>query len=306
MAQPEFTLRQLIEAGVHFGHQSHRWNPLMAPYIHSKRNGIHIIDLTQTVTMMDAALQRIAETVSKDGSILFVGTKRQAQTNIKEAAERCAQYYINQRWLGGMLTNWKTVSNSIQRLNSIDKKLELGVEGLTKKELLGMRREQAKLQASLGGIRKMKGVPDMLFVIDVRKEAIAVAEANKLGIPVVAIVDTNCSPNGIDHMIPGNDDAHRAIKVYCNLVAQAVLEGLQLEASGRGEDIGENAEGPSVELRSAGLDSESTAEDSSAITAAADEASALDSNPADSAEKDTDERESDPVEEPQPASQTSQ
>ena len=238
MSLPEFTLRQLIEAGVHYGHQSHRWNPLMAPYIHSKKNGIHIIDLTQTVPMLDAALKRVTETVAKGGSILFVGTKRQAQKPIADAAKRSAQFFINQRWLGGTLTNWKTVSNSIQRLNSIDEKLEMGVEGLTKKELLGMRREQAKLQASLGGIREMKGIPDMLFAVDVNKEALAIAEAAKLGIPVVAVVDTNCSPDKIDYMIPGNDDASRAIALYCDLMARAALTGVQKEISERGEDLG--------------------------------------------------------------------
>ena len=242
MSLPEFTLRQLIEAGVHYGHQSHRWNPLMAPYIHSKKNGIHIIDLTQTVPMLDAALNKVTETVAKGGSILFVGTKRQAQKPIADAAKRSAQFFINQRWLGGTLTNWKTVSNSIQRLNSIDEKLETGVEGLTKKELLGMRREQTKLQASLGGIREMKGIPDMLFAIDVNREALAIAEAAKLGIPVVAIVDTNCSPEKIDYMIPGNDDAARAIALYCDLMARAALTGVQKEISERGEDLGASVE----------------------------------------------------------------
>lgn len=236
MSVPEFTMRQLIEAGVHFGHQSHRRNPLMDPYIHSKKNGIHIIDLTQTVPMLDAALQIVSQTVAKGGNILFVGTKRQAQTPIKEAAVASAQFYINQRWLGGTLTNWKTVSNSIQRLNTIDEKLEAGIEGLTKKELLGMRREQAKLQASLGGIRKMRGLPSMLFVIDVNKESIAVAEATKLGIPIVGIVDTNCSPNNIDFLIPGNDDASRSIALYCDLMSRAALAGLSKEMSIRGKD----------------------------------------------------------------------
>ena len=219
MSAPEFTMRQLIEAGVHYGHQAHRWNPLMAEYIHSKRNGIHIIDLTRTVPMLDAALKIVSETVAGGGSILFVGTKRQAQEPIKEAARASAQFYINQRWLGGTLTNWKTVSNSIKRLNSIDEQLETGIEGLTKKELLGMRREQAKLHASLGGIREMRGLPSMLFVIDVNKEAIAIAEAAKLGIPVAAVVDSNCPPENIDYLIPGNDDASRAIALYCDLMS---------------------------------------------------------------------------------------
>ena len=240
MSLPEFSMRQLIECGVHYGHQSHRWNPLMGEFIHSKRNGIHIIDLTKTVPLLDAALHAVFETVSKGGSILFVGTKRQAQKPVAEAAGRCAQFYINQRWLGGTLTNWHTVSNSISRLKSIDEKLESGVEGLTKRELLGMRREQAKLQASLGGIRDMKSLPDMLFVVDVKKEALAVAEAKKLGIPVVAVVDTNCSPDGITFLVPGNDDASRAINLYCELFAGAALSGLQHEMRARGEDPGES------------------------------------------------------------------
>ncbi len=242
MSVPDFTMRQLIEAGVHYGHQTHRWNPLMAEYIHSKKNGIHIIDLTQTVPMLDAALKTVTDTVAGGGSILFVGTKRQAQKPIKDAATASAQFYINQRWLGGTLTNWKTVSNSIQRLNSIDEKLDAGIEGLTKKELLGMRREQAKLQASLGGIREMRGLPAMLFVIDVKKEAIAIAEAAKLGIPVVAVVDTNCTPRNVDFLIPGNDDAARSIALYCELMSRAAIAGLQKEISDRGEDLGSSVE----------------------------------------------------------------
>ncbi len=243
MSIPEFSLRQLIECGVHFGHQSHRWNPLMGEYIHSKRNGIHIIDLTKTVPMLDAALNAVFSVVSKGGSILLVGTKRQAQKPIADAAERSAQFYINQRWLGGTLTNWHTVSNSINRLNQIDQRFKDGIEGLTKKEMLGLQREQTKLQASLGGIRDMQKLPDMLFVIDVKKEALAVAEAKKLGIPVVAIVDTNCSPDGVTHLVPGNDDASRAINFYCDMVARAAIAGLRKETSQSGEDIGELAEG---------------------------------------------------------------
>ena len=242
MSLPEFTMRQLIECGVHYGHQSHRWNPLMGEFIHSKRNGIHIIDLTKTIPMLDAALQAMFETVSKGGSVLFVGTKRQAQKPVSDAAVRCAQFYINQRWLGGTLTNWHTVSNSIDRLKAIDERLEGRVEGLTKRELLGLTREQSKLQASLGGIRDMKSLPDMLFVVDVKKEAIAVAEAKKLGIPVVAIVDTNCSPDGVTFLVPGNDDASRAINLYCDLFARAALAGLQQEMSEKGEDPGELSE----------------------------------------------------------------
>jgi len=207
MAIPEFTMRQLLEAGVHFGHQTQRWNPKMAPFIYGKRNGIHIIDLTQTVPMLDQALNAVHDTVAKGGRVLFVGTKRQAQQPIAEAAEKSAQYYMNHRWLGGTLTNWKTISNSIKRMQALEEQLEGATEGLTKKELLGMTRELEKLRAALGGIRDMGGVPDLLFVIDVNREALAVAEANKLGIPVVAVVDTNCSPDGVDYIIPGNDDA---------------------------------------------------------------------------------------------------
>jgi len=238
MALPEFTMRQLLEAGVHFGHQTHRWNPLMREYIYGNRNGIHIIDLTQTVPMLDAALAVIRETVAKGGRLLFVGTKRQASRPIAEAAEKCAQYYMNHRWLGGTLTNWKTVSNSIDRLKTINEQMEQGAEGLTKKERLGMEREQSKLQSSLGGIREMGSVPDLLFVIDVNKEDLAVAEARKLGIPVVAVVDTNCSPDGVDYIIPGNDDAARAISLYCDLAARAAIDGMSAQLDAAGVDVG--------------------------------------------------------------------
>ncbi|MBM2320797.1 MULTISPECIES: 30S ribosomal protein S2 [Marivita] len=259
MALPEFTLRQLLEAGVHFGHQTQRWNPRMGEFIYGARNGIHIMDLTQTVPMLDAALNVIRETVAKNGRILFVGTKRQAQMPIAEAAEKCAQYYMNHRWLGGTLTNWQTVSKSIQRLKQIDEQMANGAEGLTKKERLGMEREQGKLQASLGGIREMGGVPDLLFVIDVKKEALAVAEANKLGIPVVAIVDTNCSPAGVDYIIPGNDDAARAISLYCDLVSRAALDGMTAQMGAAGVDLGALEEAPVEEALA-----EATAEDATA------------------------------------------
>ena len=247
MALPDFSLRQLLEAGVHFGHQTQRWNPRMGPYIYGAKNGIHIMDLTQTVPMLDQALQVVRETVARGGRILFVGTKRQAQKPVADAAERCAQYYMNHRWLGGTLTNWKTVSNSIQRLNSIDEKMEDGGEGLTKKERLGMERDQQKLQASLGGIREMGGLPDLLFVIDVNKEDLAILEAKKLGIPVVAVVDTNCSPEGVDYVIPGNDDAARAIALYCDLVARAALDGMTAQLGAAGVDIGAMEEGADEE-----------------------------------------------------------
>lgn len=240
----EFTMRQLLEAGVHFGHQTQRWNPRMGSYIYGDRNGIHIMDLTQTVPLLDQALKAIQDTVARGGSILFVGTKRQAQNPIAEAAEKCAQYYMNHRWLGGTLTNWQTVSKSINRLKMIDEKMEAGAEGLTKKERLGMEREQTKLQASLGGIREMGGVPDLLFVIDVNKEDLAIAEAKKLGIPVVAVVDTNCSPDGVDYIIPGNDDAARAIALYCDLAARAALEGMTSQLGAAGVDLGAMEEAP--------------------------------------------------------------
>ena len=243
MALPDFSMRQLLEAGVHFGHQTQRWNPRMGEFIYGSRNGIHIVDLTQTVPMLDAALNVIRETVAKGGRLLFVGTKRQAQRPVAEAAERCAQFYMNHRWLGGTLTNWKTVSNSIARLREIDERMEQGAEGLTKKERLGMERDQTKLQASLGGIREMGGLPDMLFVIDVNKEDLAILEAKKLGIPVVAVVDTNCSPGGVDYVIPGNDDAARAIQLYCDLVARAALDGMTAQMEGAGIDMGALEEG---------------------------------------------------------------
>ncbi|WP_397543138.1 30S ribosomal protein S2 [Roseovarius salis] len=247
MALPEFTMRQLLEAGVHFGHQTRRWNPRMGEFIYGARNGIHIVDLTQTVPMLDAALNAIRECVAKGGRVLFVGTKRQASQPIADAAEKCAQYYMNHRWLGGTLTNWQTVSKSIQRLAHIDEVLDAGAEGMTKKERLGMEREQEKLQASLGGIREMGGLPDMLFVIDVKKEALAVAEAKKLGIPVVAVVDTNCSPERVDHIIPGNDDAARAIALYCDLVSRAALDGMSAQLGAAGVDVGAMEEAPTEE-----------------------------------------------------------
>ncbi len=238
MALPEFTMRQLLEAGVHYGHQTARWNPKMGEYIYGDRNGIHILDLTQTVPMLDTALKLVRDTVARGGRILFVGTKRQAQKSVSEAAEKCAQYYMNHRWLGGTLTNWKTISNSIQRLKQIDEIMSHGAEGLTKKERLIMEREQGKLQASLGGIREMGGVPDLLFVIDVGKESLAILEAQKLGIPVIGIVDTNCSPKGVEYVIPGNDDAARAISLYCDLISRAALDGMTAQMGAAGIDLG--------------------------------------------------------------------
>ena len=247
MALPEFSMRQLLEAGVHYGHQTQRWNPRMAEFIYGERNGIHIVDLTQTVPMLDAALQVVRDTVAKGGRVLFVGTKRQAAKAVAEAAEKSAQYYMNHRWLGGTLTNWKTVSQSIQRLKQIDEVLASGAEGLTKKEKLHMEREQTKLQASLGGIREMGGLPDLLFVIDVNKEDLAILEAQKLGIPVVAVVDTNCSPKGVDYVIPGNDDAARAIALYCDLVSRAALDGMTAQMGAAGVDLGALEDAPAEE-----------------------------------------------------------
>ncbi len=238
MALPEFSMRQLLEAGVHFGHQTHRWNPKMKSFIFGDRNGIHVIDLSQTVPLLHQALVKVRDVVAGGGRVLFVGTKRQAQTPVAEAAQRCAQYYMNVRWLGGTLTNWETISNSIRRMKDMEERLAGGGQGLTKKEQLQLTREKAKLDASLGGIRDMGGLPDLMFVIDVTKEDIAVKEAKKLGIPVVAIVDTNCSPDGIDYVIPGNDDASRAIALYCNLMADAVIDGISASQAALGVDLG--------------------------------------------------------------------
>ena len=240
MALPDFTMRQLLEAGAHFGHRTQRWNPKMAPYIYGSRNDIHILDLTQTVPMLHQALVALRDIAAGGGRILFVGTKRQAQEPIANAAKRCAQYYMNQRWLGGTLTNWQTISHSIKRMRTIEETLESAQSsGLKKKELLGLLRERDKLERSLGGIRDMGGLPNMLFVIDTNKEAIAISEAKKLGIPVTAIVDSNCDPDGIAYPIPGNDDAARALVLYCDLVARAIIDGIGQSQVASGVDIGE-------------------------------------------------------------------
>ena len=246
MNLPNYNLRQLLEAGVHFGHQTHRWNPLMDEYIYGSRNGIHIIDLTQTLTMLDVALNEIHKLVSKGGSVLFVGTKRQAQHAIAEAATKCAQYYINYRWLGGTLTNWNTVSNSILRLKDLEGFDESQLSLFTKKERLNIEKEHQKLNLSLGGIKEMKNIPDMLFVVDTNKEAIAIKEAKKIGIPVVAILDSNSSTDGVDFPIPGNDDASRAISLYCDLVSKTILDGMESHLGSAGIDLGET-EAPSSE-----------------------------------------------------------
>jgi small subunit ribosomal protein S2 len=239
MALPEFTMRGLLESGAHFGHQSHRWNPKMAPYIFGARNNIHIIDLAQTVPLLHQALKAISDTVARGGRVLFVGTKRQAQDAIADAAKRSAQYYINSRWLGGMLTNWKTISASIQRLRKVDELLGAGAAGLTKKERLMISRERDKLEKALGGIKDMGGTPDLIFVIDTNKEQLAIKEAQRLRIPVVAVLDTNSNPDGITFPVPGNDDAGRAIALYCDLAARAVIDGISRAHGAAGIDLGE-------------------------------------------------------------------
>jgi small subunit ribosomal protein S2 len=264
MALPDFSMRQLLEAGAHFGHQTHRWNPKMGPYIYGARNNIHIIDLAQTVPMLYRALQQISDTVAKGGRILFVGTKRQASEAVAEAARRSAQYYVNARWLGGMLTNWKTISHSIERLRTLDQMLEQGVQGLTKKERLSLTREREKLERALGGIKDMGGIPDLIFVIDTNKEAIAIAEARRLNIPVAAIVDTNSDPDGITLPIPGNDDAGRAVALYCDLVARAALDGISRGQGEAGVDVGASEEVPyeaALEEGEPGAATEATSEE---------------------------------------------
>jgi small subunit ribosomal protein S2 len=242
MSIPAVSVRQLLEAGVHFGHHTRRWNPKMAPYIFGVRNGIHIIDLEQSEPLLHQGLQAIRDVVAGGGRVLLVGTKRQAQEPIAEASKRCGQYYVNYRWLGGMLTNFKTISQSIRRLRELEERIAQEQMGLTKRELLELTRDRDKLERALGGIKEMGGLPDILFVIDTNKEAIAVREANTLRIPVVAILDSNSSPDGIAYPIPGNDDAMRAIQLYCDLVSSSVLDGLQAELAASGVDIGARAD----------------------------------------------------------------
>ena len=242
MALPTFTMRQLLEAGVHFGHSTRRWNPKMEQYLFGSRNGIHIIDLQQTAPMLHQAMTAVRNTVASGGRVLFVGTKRQASDKIAEAAKRCGQYYVNHRWLGGMMTNWQTISNSIKRLKEVDAQLSGEIEGLTKKELLNITRERDKLERALGGIKDMGGLPDIFVIIDTNKESIAIAEANKLGVPVVAFVDSNSDPKGITYPVPANDDAIRAISLYCDLIVGSVLDGIQQEVGASGADLGAAAE----------------------------------------------------------------
>ena len=241
MSLPTFTMRQLLESGVHFGHHTRRWNPKMAPYIFGKRNNIHIINLERTVPMLQEALQTVQYIAKNGGKFLFVGTKRSASDLIAQAATNCGQYYVNHRWLGGMLTNWETVSKSIKKLKALEERISSGeINNLTKKERLNIERQKEKLDLTLGGIKNMNGIPDALFIIDTNKEAIAVLEANNLNIPVIAICDTNTDPSGVDYPIPGNDDALRAISLYCDLIAASVLKGLESNLEESGIDIGES------------------------------------------------------------------
>src|SRR6516165_3583451 len=251
MSLPDFSMRQLLEAGVHFGHQAHRWNPKMAEYIFGTRNNVHIIDLAQTVPMLHHALEAVSDTVARGGRLLFVGTKRQAQDAVADAAKRSAQYYVNSRWLGGTLTNWKTISHSIHRLRKLDEMLGSGeAQVYTKKERLTLTRERDKLDRALGGIKDMGGLPDLMFVIDTNKEDIAINEARRLAVPVAAVVDTNCDPNGITFVVPGNDDASRAITLYCDLVAKAAIDGISRAQGDLGIDVGAAAEPIPEELPS--------------------------------------------------------
>ena len=263
MALPTFTMRQLLEAGVHFGHHTRRWKPKMGTYLFGVRNGIHIIDLQQTVPMLYRAMEAARGVVAGGGRVLFVGTKRQAALPVAEAAKRCGQYFVNHRWLGGMLTNWQTISQSIHRLREMDEKLSNEDIGLTKKERLQLTRERDKLERALGGIKEMGGLPDILFVIDTIKESIAIKEASKLGIPVIAVLDSNSDPEGIPFPIPGNDDAMRAIELYCQLISDAILDGLQQEMITSGADIGAAEEAP-VEALPEGGEAQPAAEKAAA------------------------------------------
>ena len=244
MAAPVVSMANLLEAGAHFGHQTHRWNPKMKPYIFGERNGVHIIDLSQTVPLFARALDFTRATVQHGGKVLFVGTKRQAQDPIADAARRCGQHYVDHRWLGGMLTNWKTISGSIRKFKQLEETLSGDTTGLTKKEVLKLTRERDKFQASLGGIRDMGGLPEVIFIIDVKKEELAVKEANVLGIPVVAILDSNTDPSGIAFPVPGNDDASRAIQLYVNAIADTVIDAKQGRAADMGVDLGAMVEAP--------------------------------------------------------------
>lgn len=264
----------MIENGVHFGHHARRWNPKMAEYIYGKKDNIHIIDLQQTYPMLYTALNAAREIAANGGKVLFVGTKRQAQDIIKENAERCGQYYVNYRWLGGMLTNWKTVYKSISRLNKLNEMFDKNeTEGYTKKELLNLKKEQDKLAKELNGVMNMGGQPDLLFVVDMPKEDLAIKEAKKLGIPVIGIADTNADPSLVDFPVPGNDDAVRAIQFYCELLSSAVLDGIQAEIAAQGVKVDEIvAEAKPARKKAAKADSE--AEDTAEEKAPAKKAAA--------------------------------
>ncbi len=282
MSLPSFSMRQMLEAGVHFGHSTRRWNPRMKPFIFGERNKIHILDLQQTVPMLHAALKALSDVTSRGGRVLFVGTKRAASDKIAETARNCGQYYVNHRWLGGMMTNWATVSRSIRRLRDLESRMDSDeINQLTKKEVLQLTRERDKLELTLGGIKEMGGLPDMLFVIDTNKEAIAVEEANRLGIPVIAIVDSNAKPEGVDYIIPGNDDAMRAISFYCELAQAAVLDGLQTELMKSGGDVGEATESPAeAAVTEAAPAEEAPAEQAAAPVETVEEAPAVAEAPA--------------------------
>lgn len=284
MALPTFTMRQLLESGVHFGHVTRRWNPRMESYIFGVRQGIHIIDLQQTVPMLYRAMEAVRDIVAGGGRVLWVGTKRQASSPVAEAAKRCGQYYVDHRWLGGMMTNWNTISKSIKRLHVLEEQLadENSEEnaGLTKKELLRLTRERDKLNRALGGIKEMGGRPDIVFVIDTLKESIAIAESNKLGIPVVAVIDSNSDPKGVDYPIPGNDDSIRAINLYCDLMSGAVLDGIQEEMTAAGGDAGELETTPAVDIPAEAAAAPEPAPEVAAEPAAAEAAPAAETAPA--------------------------
>jgi small subunit ribosomal protein S2 len=284
MAVPTFTMRQLLEAGVHFGHNTRRWNPKMEPFIFGARNGVHILDLQQTVPMLYAALNAVREVASNGGRVLFVGTKRAASDIVAESARKCGQYYVNQRWLGGMLTNWKTISQSIKTLRELDEQLSgEEVQGLTKKELLNLTRRRDKLEMALGGIKEMGGRPDLVVIIDTNKEDIAIAEAKKLGIPVIGVVDSNSDPSSVDMPVPGNDDAMRAIQLYCDLFAGAVIDGLQQDLAAAGIDIGASETPPAENVSEAEAAAEEAPAEDAAAAAEAPAAPAAEEAPAEPA-----------------------
>ena len=283
MAAPTVTMQQLIEAGVHFGHQTHRWNPRMKPYIFGARNGVHIIDLSQSVPLFARALDFVSSTVRAGGKVLFVGTKRQAQEPIAQAARACGQHFVNHRWLGGMLTNWKTISQSIKRMKALEEQLSGDMHGLTKKEILQLTRERDKLELSLGGIRDMGGIPDVMFVIDANKEELAIKEANVLGIPVIGILDTNVDPTGIAFPVPGNDDASRAVRLYCEAIGQAATKGGADNVADSGADIGAMDAPPAEAAVAEAVPAEAAPAEAAPAEAAPAEAAPAEAAPAEAA-----------------------